>query len=93
PTVTTTADGRQSSGSPTKRPQERKRSTPRKLDRFAGIAKENDLASPAPELTPLSRDADERTLRVEIQTKDPNIRIIWFARHETKPGPQNLKGI
>jgi Putative zinc-finger len=24
-------------------------------------------------------------LRMEIQTKDPNIRIIWFAQQETKP--------
>jgi hypothetical protein len=25
-----------------------------------------------------------KTLRVEMQTKDPNIRIIWFAHQPTK---------
>jgi Putative zinc-finger len=28
--------------------------------------------------------AAEKTLRVEMQTKDPNIRIIWFAHQPTK---------
>ena len=34
-----------------------------------------------------------KILRVEIQTKDPNIRIIWFSQHETKPTSPNSKGI
>lgn len=33
-----------------------------------------------------------KTLRVEIQTKDPNIRIIWFVQQETKPVIQSSKG-
>jgi hypothetical protein len=37
--------------------------------------------------------ASEKTLRVEIQTKDPNIRIIWFSQQETKPTAPNSKGI
>lgn len=34
----------------------------------------------------------ERTLRVEIQTRDPNIRIIWFSQPNPKPALPNLKG-
>ena len=34
----------------------------------------------------------EKTLRMEIQTKDPNIRIIWFAPREPKPMTVNSKG-
>jgi hypothetical protein len=37
--------------------------------------------------------ASEKILRVEIQTKDPNIRIIWFTSPETKPAVPNSKGI
>ena len=33
-----------------------------------------------------------KTLRVEIQTKDPKIRIIWFVQQETKPVVPNSKG-
>lgn len=33
-----------------------------------------------------------KTLRVEIQTKDPKIRIIWFVQQETKPVIPNSKG-
>ena len=32
-------------------------------------------------------------LRVEIQTKDPNIRIIWFSQSNSKPALPNSKGI
>lgn len=43
----------------------------------------NNLAEPdavsAPDPT-----TSEKTLRVEMQTKDPNIRIIWFAPQPTK---------
>jgi len=34
-----------------------------------------------------------KTLRLEIQTKNPNIRIIWFAPGETKQPSPNSKGI
>lgn len=32
-------------------------------------------------------------LRVEMQTKDPNIRIIWFSQSNSKPALPNAKGI
>jgi hypothetical protein len=35
----------------------------------------------------------EKVLRVEMQTKDPNIRIIWFTPQEPKPSSRNSKGI
>ena len=43
--------------------------------------------SPHPDSAALSK-----TLRVEIQTKDPNIRIIWFVQQETKPINSSSKG-
>jgi hypothetical protein len=33
-----------------------------------------------------------KTLRVEIQTKDPKIKIIWFVQQETKPVIPSSKG-
>jgi len=33
-----------------------------------------------------------KTLRMELQTKDPNIRIIWFVPRDTKPVSSGLKG-
>ncbi len=38
-----------------------------------------------------ARDSS-KALRMEIQTKDPNIRIIWFAQQDTKPVSPNSKG-
>ena len=35
----------------------------------------------------------ESPLRVEIQTKNPNIRIIWFSQANSKPSLPNSKGI
>jgi len=35
----------------------------------------------------------EKTLRMEIQTRDPNIRIIWFSQSNSKPALPNSKGI
>ena len=35
----------------------------------------------------------ESPLRVEIQTRDPNIRIIWFSQSNSKPALPNSKGI
>ena len=35
----------------------------------------------------------ESLLRVEIQTKNPNIRIIWFSQSNSKPALPNSKGI
>ena len=48
---------------------------------------------PAPTLFPPPDTAtSEKSLRMEIQTRDPNIRIIWFAQQETKPAVPALKG-
>jgi hypothetical protein len=35
----------------------------------------------------------DKTLRMEIQTKNPNIRIIWFSQREPKPLTTPSKGI
>jgi hypothetical protein len=35
----------------------------------------------------------EKSLRMEIQTKNPNIRIIWFAQQDPKPAAGHAKGI
>ena len=43
----------------------------------------NNLVAPAVVPAPDSATS-EKTLRVEIQTKDPNIRIIWFTPQPTK---------
>ncbi len=37
--------------------------------------------------------ASVKPLRMEIQTRDPNIRIIWFVQEETKPVIPGSKGI
>ena len=49
----------------------------------------NDSIPPA-NLT--NRDS-QKTLRMEIQTKNPNIRIIWFAQRDAKQVSINSKGI
>ncbi|MGQ0761151.1 MAG: anti-sigma factor family protein [Acidobacteriota bacterium] len=36
---------------------------------------------------------EQSPLRVEMQTKDPNIRIIWFSQSKSKPALPNSKGI
>ncbi len=33
----------------------------------------------------LDTDSSSRTLRMELQTQDPNIRIIWFSQSDSKP--------
>ena len=43
--------------------------------------------SAAPDPADTDPDADQDALRIEIQTADPNIRIIWFAR-KSDPSPQ-----
>lgn len=45
-----------------------------------------------PTLVPaLDSTASEKALRMEIQTKDPNIRIIWFSQPNTKPESRSSK--
>ena len=52
----------------------------------------NNLARPdaVPARDPAT---SEKTLRVEMQTKDPNIRIIWFSQQRPKQGSPSSKGI
>lgn len=38
-------------------------------------------------------NSSERPLRMEIQTRNPNIRIIWFSQREPKSESPNSKGI
>lgn len=54
--------------------------------------KDNNLAEPnaAPATGPA---ASKKTLRVEMQTKDPNIRIIWFSHQRIQQDSRSSKGI
>ena len=45
-----------------------------------------------PSATAANNDS-QKTLRLEIQTKNPNIRIIWFAPRDTNQVSPNSKGI
>ena len=69
-----------------------------KRSRALNITANNVSSQPAtlPEPTlfpPPSSAALVKTMRVEIQTKDPKIRIIWFLQPETKPAMPSSKGI
>jgi len=56
---------------------------------MAGLLPQHNVASP--NLFPLPQSAaSEKVVRMEIQTKDPNIRIIWFS--QSKPGLAGTKG-
>lgn len=84
------------------------RHSERKGDRNRSPDRLNTLVANAPDALPntsgsprlgTSSDSDPspardsaKTLRMEIQTKDPNIRIIWFAQRDTKPVSHNSKG-
>ena len=61
--------------------------------RSRGIVARRPSSLPQPTLFPPRTSASlDKTLRVEIQTQDPNIRIIWFVQPETKPANSNSKG-
>lgn len=47
----------------------------------------------AADFAPTLKNDSARTLRLEIQTKNPNIRIIWFAPRDSKQLSSNSKGI
>jgi putative zinc finger protein len=80
----------------------------RKGDRRRAPDRADSLVAKAPDARPLnvvspainnSAESDAspardsgKVLRMEIQTKDPNIRIIWFAQQDTKPTSPNSKG-
>jgi len=80
----------------------------KKLDRQAAPDDANSLARHSPDTEPakierslkvdVPADTDitshsaGSTLRMEIQTRNPNIRIIWFAPRDTKQPLSNSKG-
>ena len=45
-----------------------------------------------PNVVPSRASSAEKTLRVEMQTSDPNIRIIWFAPQQNKSTSSSSKG-
>lgn len=45
-----------------------------------------------PNAVPSRASSAEKTLRVEMQTADPNIRIIWFAPQQNKSTSSSSKG-
>ena len=91
-----------------KKPQSGPQPYKKKLNRTAAPDSANSLARHSPDAEPskierplqvdVTADADitarsaGRTLRMEIQTKNPNIRIIWFAPRDTKQPSSNSKG-
>lgn len=76
------------------RPSAGDRANSRKL--VAPDSTANTTAAANGNINPIEeRDASasERPLRMEIQTQDPNIRIIWFSQSNSKPAIPNAKGI
>ena len=85
---------------------QRKRSRDTLADRMNTVgAKSRDATSTANNVSPQPSNLPEqmlfpprdsaalgKVLRVEIQTQNPNIRIIWFAQQETKPIIPSSKG-
>ena len=101
PSVNTGREKQQLAGVPQ---QGRKRSRDTLVNRTVG-AKSPDAMSTANNVSPQPGSHPEpmvfphrdsaalgKTLRVEIQTKDPKIRIIWFVQQETKPVIPGPKG-
>jgi hypothetical protein len=86
--------------------QRRRRSEDRASRSSVLAAKGRDLSSRAAETSPNIRESAKGNsfplddsfpqgpaLRLEIQTKDPNIRIIWFSQPNSKPMLPSSKGI
>lgn len=76
--------------SASKRVKPRRRVTPAvrvEREEVAITPTEQPLVSDVPEvsMSGSAEQVDPHTLRIEIQTSDPNIRIIWFARSPSKP--------
>lgn len=82
----------------------RKRSRETRADRINNVGA-TDATSTANNVSPPANSLSEpmmfprsdsaalvKPLRVELQTKDPKIRIIWFVQQETKPAIPNSKG-
>ena len=66
----------------------------RRAGEMPAVPAKSDQYSPA-EPTRATRDSSDKTLRLEIQTSDPNVRIIWFSHPSTREGSPNesSKGI
>lgn len=62
-------------------PEKRRPRLPRHHDRKAAVAQKQKVTETLPAVGPgmISQSSNEGKTRIEIQTKDPNIRIIWFA--------------
>lgn len=81
---------------------ERKRDRRRAPDRADSLVAKAPDAPPVKVVSPAINDTagsnslpardSGKALRMEIQTKDPNIRIIWFAQQHTKSTSPNSKG-
>lgn len=84
------------------RDPERRRDRRRAPDRADALVAKAPDARPVKVVSPATNNSAEsdslpardssKALRMEIQTKDPNIRIIWFAQQDTKPTSPNSKG-
>ena len=61
--------------------------------RAASVSPELDDPEAVNSLPAVNVVPDNPPMRVEMQTKDPNIRIIWFSQPNTKPSLPNSKGI
>jgi Putative zinc-finger len=74
---------RKSTGAAAKRTRSVAANTPDTRSITAGASPGNNLFEPkaVPARDP---SGSEKTLRVEMQTKDPNVRIIWFSHQLTK---------
>ena len=76
----------------------RKKQRPAIAKRLIDVADASSLKNASPPNRSLPQPAlddsaaSEKTLRVEIQTADPNIRIIWFTQQESKPAVPSSKG-
>jgi len=81
--------------SPTSEPKTPRHSKPKRVRNLlrTGVIATHRRNSAEPNSLPVNDSVPERTLRVEIQTKDPNIRIIWFSQSNSKPALPNSKGI
>jgi len=95
-----------SAGTKGKPAEDKRRSICSFVNRTPLVAAKADSSSRAADISPKLRDPEAANslpvvdaaprkppLRVEMQTKDPNIRIIWFSQPSTKPPLPNAKGI
>lgn len=92
PEAPATASATPSATSETNPPRHSKPKRVRNLLRTGVIATHRGNSA-EPNSLPVNDSVPEQTLRVEIQTKDPNIRIIWFSQSNSKPALPNSKGI